>query len=95
MAVIVAEFAEPVAGRNGLNCRARACALSTRRGDWHGWIEFNPTNGAPTFISPRETEQPTRHAIAVWADGLTPPALEEALDRALTRIGMTPVTSKG
>lgn len=94
MAVIVAEFPELVAARNGLNCRARACALSTRRGEWHGWIEFNPTNGAPTFKSPRETEQPTRQDIAVWADGLTPPALEEALDRALIRIGIANVTPK-
>lgn len=94
MAVIVAEFSEPVAGRNGLNCRARACALSTPRGAWHGWIEFNPTNGAPSFKSPRETEQPSRHAIAVWADGLTPPALEEALDRALIRIGMVNISPK-
>lgn len=87
MAVIVAEFPNPVAGRNGVNCRARACALSTRRGAWHGWIEFNPLDGAPTFISPRETEQPSRVAISQWADGLTPPALEQALDRALIRVG--------
>lgn len=86
MAVIVAEYQEPVAGPGGLRFKARACALSTPRGAWQAWIEFNPTNGDPTFRSPRETEQPSMQALAVWADGLTPPALEQALDRALGRL---------
>lgn len=87
MAVIVTEYTWPVVGRNGGTFKARACALSTPKGAWQGWIEFNPLDGAPSFKSPRETEQPSRQAIVVWADALTPPALEQALDRALERIG--------
>ena len=86
MAVIVADFEEPVVGPNGGTFRARACALSTPRGTWQGWIEFNPLNGDPTFRSPRETLQPTRTAVVHWAVGLTPSCLAGALDRALERL---------
>lgn len=94
MAVIVAEYQQPVTGPNGVACKARACALATPKGAWHGWIEFNPLNGAPTFRSPRETEQPSRQAIILWAGALTPPRLEESLDRALERLRITPVARR-
>lgn len=76
----------PVPGPDGERFKARACALPMPKGTWQGWIEFNPLNGEPTFRSPRETVQPSKHAIVVWADTLTPPALIQALDRALERI---------
>ena len=86
MALIVADFKEPVVGPDGGTFRARACALSTSRGGWQGWIEFNPINGDPTFRSPRETLQPTRTDVMHWAVGLTPNCLASALDRALGRL---------
>jgi hypothetical protein len=86
MAVIVADFKQPVVGPDGGTFRARVCALSTSRGSWQGWIEFNPLNGDPTFRSPRETLQPTRTDVVHWADGLTPHWLEGALERALDRL---------
>jgi hypothetical protein len=86
MAVIVADFKEPVVGPDGGTFRARACALSTPRGTWQGWIEFNPINGDPTFRSPRETLQPTRTDVMHWAGGLTPHCLASALSRALGRL---------
>lgn len=88
MALIIAEYPDPIPGPGGVRFKAKACALSTPRGGWQAWIEFNPLNGDPTFRSPRETEQPTRQALALWADGLSTPALSEALDRALDRLGM-------
>jgi hypothetical protein len=89
MAVILADFKQPVVGPNGGSFRARACALPTR-GTWQGWIEFNPLNGDPTFRSPRETVQPTRTDVAHWATGLTPHCLAGALDRALDRLSPLP-----
>jgi hypothetical protein len=85
MAVVLAEFGEPVVGPCGSGFRARACALSTRYGQWHGWIEFDPIDGAPTFRSPHETTAPTRSAIMTWAATLTSSHLEGALVRALGR----------
>jgi hypothetical protein len=90
VALVLAEFGEPVVGPEGRAFRAKACALPTKTGLWQGWIEFNPTNGAPTFRSPQETTQPSRVGVVNWAGGLTPNYLEAALDRALFRIKPTP-----
>jgi hypothetical protein len=86
MAVIVADFKEPVVGRDGVEFRARACGLSKATGQWRGWIEFNPLNGAPTFRSPYETVQSSSDELRQWADDLTPRFLEDALSRALGRL---------
>ena len=87
MAFVLAEYGEPVVGPEGAGFRARACALPTRTGLWHGWIEFNPTNGEPTFKSPRETVQPSSTGVKTWAATRTPYQLAGALDRALARLG--------
>lgn len=86
MAKIVADFKEPVVGPDGVAFRAKACGLPKGPGNWQGWIEFNPLNGAPTFRSPYETLQPSSHGLEQWAGGLTPRYLESALDRALGRL---------
>ncbi len=86
MAVIVADFKELVIGPDGVAFRARACGLSRPKGDWHGWIEFNPLGGAPTFRSPYETVQPSSRELREWAGELTPRCLEQALSRALGRL---------
>lgn len=86
MALIVADFKELVIGPDGVAFRARACGLSGPRGDWQGWIEFNPLSGAPTFRSPYETVQPSSRELREWAGHLTPRCLESALARALGRL---------
>ena len=86
MAVIVVDYKQPVVGPDGLEFRARACGLSKASGNWQGWIEFNPVNGAPTFRSPYETVQPSSSSLKQWAGGLTPRELEHALTRALDRV---------
>ena len=86
MAVIVADFKEPVQGPDGVAFRARACGLPRSAGHWQGWIEFNPLNGAPTFRSPYETLQPSSSDLRQWAGDLTPDYLEDALTRALGRL---------
>ena len=87
MALVLAEYGETVVGPEGSAFRARACALPTRAGLWQGWIEFNPTNGEPTFRSPHETVQPSRTRITAWAATRTPDHLACALGRALGRLG--------
>ena len=86
MALIVADFKEPVHGPGGVAFRARACGLAKASGHWQGWIEFNPVNGAPTFRSPYETVQPNNQGLRQWAGALTPGYLEDALSRALDRL---------
>ena len=86
MAVIVVDYEQPVVGPDGLAFRARACGLNKASGNWQGWIEFNPVNGAPTFRSPYETEQKSSTGLKQWAGGLTLNELEGALTRALDRV---------
>jgi hypothetical protein len=87
VALVLAEYLETIEGPGGTGFRARALALPTRTGLWEGWIEFNPTNGDPTFRSPNETLQPSRISVADWAATRTPRHLADALDRAMTRLG--------
>jgi hypothetical protein len=50
---------------------------------WEGWIEFVSADGKEVRRTPRETTQPTREALAYWAEGLSPTYLEGALKRTL------------
>lgn len=86
MALVLAEYGEPVV-REGRGFRARACALPTPKGLWQGWIEFNPTNGEPSFRSPAETVQTSRVDVTDWATTRTADELAAALHRALGRLG--------
>ncbi len=86
MAVIVADFDEPVTGPDGLVCRARACGLSKTGRGWQGWIEFNPLDGSPTFRGPYEVADLSNQELKHWALHLTRPYLEQALARALGRL---------
>jgi hypothetical protein len=94
VAVVLAEYGDTVVGPEGDAFRARACALPTRAGQWQGWIEFNPTNGDPTFRSPHETLQPNRTGVIDWAVSRTPHQLACALDRARGRLGLTSPSSR-
>ena len=88
MALVLNEFREPIVDPNGNGFKAKACALPNAKGLWQGWIEFNPTNGSPTFRSPAETMQATRSGVVKWAASLTTDHLSCALDRARVRIGV-------
>jgi hypothetical protein len=87
VALVLTEFQDPIKDLSGNGFRARACALPNAKGLWQGWIEFNPTNGDPTFRSPAETMQATRSGVVKWAAGLTADHLMCALDRARVRLG--------
>jgi hypothetical protein len=82
MAVVLLEFAQPVAF-DGVTYRAQACGAPLDQILWEGWIEFTPIGGGPMLRSPRETTQPNFTDTEYWATGLTHVYLEGALDRAL------------
>jgi hypothetical protein len=81
MAVVLAEFADPVAC-DGVAYRAQACGAEFGH-LWEGWVEFVPVGGGPAARSPRETTQPNFTGVRYWASGLTRVYLEGALSRAL------------
>lgn len=83
MAEVLAEYPDPIQSEDGTTYRARACAAQFSENSWHGWIEFEPTDGGPPLRSARETTQPNRADAHYWATGLTNVYLEGALRRAL------------
>jgi hypothetical protein len=83
MAEVLAEFAEPIAGDDGVLYRARAAGAAMADGMWEGWIEFIPAVGGAAVRTPRETTQPNHGAAVYWATGLTAVYLQGALGRAL------------
>jgi hypothetical protein len=68
---------------------ARACGRERADGLWEGWIEFDPTDGAETLRSERETTQPNLVDLQYWATGLS----KVYLDGVMARILKRPVTA--
>jgi hypothetical protein len=81
MAVVLAEFVDPVA-YGGVAYRAQACGAQMGH-LWEGWIEFIPIDDGPAVRSSRETTQPNLTDAEYWATGLTHVYLEGALNRAM------------
>lgn len=82
MAIVLLEFINELAGRDGTVYEARACARERDDGLWEGWIEFVPDGGGEALRTGRETTQPNEADIRYWASGLTGAYLEGALSRA-------------
>jgi hypothetical protein len=83
LAEVLIEYPHVIAGDDGRKYLARACGAQVSDNSWHGWIEFESTDGESVVRSPRETTQPNRSDAAYWATGITPVYLEGALRRAL------------
>jgi hypothetical protein len=82
MPELLLEFAEPVADSEGRIFMARAYGAARPDGNWHGWLEFQPTDGGAPMRTARETTQPNRTDVEYWATGLSAVYLEGALNRA-------------
>ena len=82
MAEVLVRFTEPIAAEDGTSYLPQVCGGIADDGLWEGWIEFVSPSGA-AVRTPRETEQSNRDALVYWAEGLTVPYLQGALDRAL------------
>jgi hypothetical protein len=92
MPEVLRTFEELVVGDDGLPYRARACGRERPDGEWEGWIEFVPTDGAgPTLRTSRETTQASWSDLAYWASGLTAVYLDGALARTLEPMRSVPV----
>lgn len=83
MAEVLIEYPDVIAGDDGREYLARACAAQATENSWHVWIEFESTDRESVVRSPRESTQPNRSDAQYWATGITPVYLEGALRRAL------------
>lgn len=84
MPELIQEYRNPVQTSDGVIYTILAYGELRGDGNWEGWLEFQPRNGAgPILRTGRETTQPDRTALAYWASGLEPIYLEGALERAI------------
>jgi hypothetical protein len=51
-------------------------------GRWDGWLEYVPLDESEPLLTPTETTQSTRAALAHWADVLSDTYVQGAFDRA-------------
>jgi hypothetical protein len=85
MSEILVKYDEPIAVPNGTKYFAQAVGSEMEGGEWEGWIEFFPVNEVGSAVeSSRETTQPNRANLELWAQGLTAVYLEGALARAIS-----------
>ncbi len=85
MSEIVVKYDEPIAAPNGTKYFAQAVGSKMEGGEWEGWIEFFPLDEIGSAVeSGRETTQPNRANLELWAQGLTAVYLEGALARAIS-----------
>ena len=80
MAEILVKFTEPIRAGDGRSYVVQVCGGIAGDGLWEGWIEFISPDGR--LRTGRETEQPNRDDLLYWAEGLTIPYLDGALERA-------------
>jgi hypothetical protein len=87
MSEVLVKYDEPVTAPDGTNYFAQAVGSEMQGGEWEGWIEFFPESEAGNAVeSGRETTQPNRANLELWAQGLTAVYLEGALDRAISLV---------
>jgi hypothetical protein len=83
MAERIFAYETSVLGVDGATYRVAAWGAPRSDGTWIGWLVFEPiTPGGLPRLTDRETSQPSRPALAYWAEGLEPIYLEGALGRA-------------
>ena len=83
MAEVLVTYTQPVRSTTGDLYWPRTLGQVADDGLWEGWIEFTLAGTDEVAKTSRETEQPNRADLLYWAEGLTIPYLEGALERAL------------
>jgi hypothetical protein len=87
MSELLVKYDEPITAPDGTSYFAQAVGSEMQSGEWEGWIEFFPEDDAISAVeSGRETTQPNRANLELWAQGLTAVYLEGALDRAISLV---------
>ena len=83
MAEVVLELDYEVVDAAGRRYFANVAAAPTPGGTmWEAWLEFLPLDDSDPLLTPTETTQTTRAAVAHWASALGEAYVQGAFDRA-------------
>ena len=82
MTETVAHLDYTVADKSGRLYYVNVAAEDNSDGQWEAWLEFLPLDDTDPLLTDTETVQPTRIAVAQWAETLGEPYVQGAFDRA-------------
>jgi hypothetical protein len=82
MPEIIAHLDDIVVDQSGGSYYVNVAGEHISEGRWEAWLEFLPLDETRPLLTDTETVQPTRAAVAHWAETLSTPYLQGAFERA-------------
>ena len=82
MSEIVAHLDYTVTDQSGRSYYVNVAGEHTSEGQWEAWLEFLPVDDTDPLLTDTETVQPTRSAVAHWAETLGEAYVQGAFERA-------------
>lgn len=83
MSEIISHLDDTVTDQSGRSYYVNVAAEHTSEGQWEAWLEFLPLDDSDPLLTDTETVQPTRGAVAHWAETLGEAYLQGAFERAM------------
>ena len=82
MSEIVSHLDYTVTDQGGRSYYVNVAGEHTSEGQWEVWLEFLPVDDTDPLLTDTETVQPTRSAVAHWAETLGEAYVQGAFERA-------------
>jgi hypothetical protein len=82
MPEIITHLDYTITDQSGRLYYVNVAAEHTGDGQWEAWLEFLPLDDAEPLLTDTETIQPTRIAVAHWAETLDDTYMQSAFERA-------------
>jgi len=79
---IIAHLDHTVTDQSGRSYYVNVAGEHTSEGHWDAWLEFLPLDDSDPLLTDTETVQPTRSAVAHWAETLGEAYVQGAFERA-------------
>jgi hypothetical protein len=83
MSELIADLPYGITNTNGDEFYVSVAGEPRVDGRWDGWLEYVPLDDSEPLLTPTETTQATRAALAYWAEALTRTYVQGAFDRAV------------
>jgi len=84
MPEIIADLPYIMTDRSGREYYVSVAGDRRADGEWEGWLEYVPLDESEAFVTPTETTQSNRGALANWSEALSETYVQGAFARAVT-----------